>query len=446
MNFREHLSWLKEHQQLLEINDPVDPDLEAAEIVRQLSQHSPCSVLFNNLRNNQYAVIANLFYEQDSLEAFYGDQGAMTDVLGRIPVEVPGRISLSHWLETQPFYCLDRLLHPFDEVSVKSETLPTLPMLQYWPEDSGPYFSLSLTVVRDLHGMIHCGIYRLERHDDDRLTLHCLPGSHTKRIYEEYRRVGKKMPIVVVSGVDPALMVAAMLPLGREIDTIAFASWLQGQAIPCSASPVYGLPVPCPWEICLEGAVDGQESCLDGPHGNFRGAYSSAVPCPVIHVKKAWAKTDAICPITVVGPPPTESYTLARARLPYAKWVLMREFPWVADVKWIDYGEYHNNFIIQVVDALTQDRREALLDHYLVKNAQLILFVDSNTSINNTEYLLWRCFNLPWQEAVSWRQDTLIIDATRCYGTKQLKMDHALCQKVQQRLKHWLETDRGEAP
>jgi|GEM_PF-5086054 len=444
MNFRQHLAWLKSRHQLLTIDQQVDCHLEAAEIVRQLSHQSlPSAIHLQKLDSSRFSVVANLFFPCGSDDVFSGARDGFCDALAAIPDAVPGTLSLAAWLNTQSDYAYllqDQLCSDLKKV----ETLYDLPLLRYWPGDAGPYLSLSVAIVRALDGTIHCGVYRLQVQGPRQLTVHCLPGSRTQQIYRDYQQAGQEMPMVVVMGIDPAVLLSALLPLDTDVDPIGFAGWMQGEAISCCASPEHGLPMPSHCEVVLEGVVGRDDPKMDGPHGNFRGTYTTPVLCPVMTVDQIWGREDAICPVTVVGPPPAESYCLARARLPYVKWRMTRDFEWVTDVKWIETAEYHNALIVQIKDYCNENGRDVLFDHQLMKGASMVVLVDQSADLSCPEQIVWQCFNVPWREVVYYHKETLVVDATQIGSRQRLESDSQVRRRVEQRLKRWnLDMHRG---
>nr|WP_320049506.1 UbiD family decarboxylase domain-containing protein [uncultured Desulfuromonas sp.] len=433
MTFREYLNTLNQQKKILTIDDPVDPYLEAAEVVRQLNSPDlyPSAIHLRNLYQQQYSVIANLFAVQNC-PLFSNLLWCEGRGLPVISAEDSFGVSLSTWLMSQNFAprCDDfQTFKGYDRIG-----LSDLPILKYWPEDAGAYFSQCVTIVQALDGTVHCGIYRLQKHDNGRLTLHCHPGSVTADICRSYHDQGRAMPIALVAGVAPSLLGAALLPLEVEVDTFSFAGWLEGRPLQCCKGAVTGLPIPIDFEFMMEGFVEQGVTLLDGPHGNYRGYYTDPVPCPVIEVKEVLARKDAICPVTVVGPPPTESYAMIQLCQPYLQLRLMWQFCWVSGVKWIEGAEYNRAFVVQVKHPPTIDQQNELLACHLVCGAQLVVFIGQEIDLHRPELIVWRCFNSPWTNAARKIGSTLVLDASKGYGRKMLSSKTALKERVRHRL------------
>ena len=70
-----------------------------------------------------------------------------------------------------------------------------------------------------------------------------LKGKRGDRILQKYRKAGKKMPICLVVGCDPLLMLAgsAMVENASEYDVVGT---LRGEPVEIVEAPLTGLPIP----------------------------------------------------------------------------------------------------------------------------------------------------------------------------------------------------------
>ena len=60
-DLRDYLRVLKKNNELLEIQEPVDPYLEIAEIHRRVIQKNGPALLFSRVKGSKFPVVTNLF-------------------------------------------------------------------------------------------------------------------------------------------------------------------------------------------------------------------------------------------------------------------------------------------------------------------------------------------------------------------------------------------------
>ena len=156
--------------------------------------------------------------------------------------------------------------------------------------DGGPFIgSGSIVVMRDPDdGWINASIYRVQVHGRDKVTVQFdHAGRHGAIIARKYWERGKRCPVAVVSGQDPALFIAGFeyLPAGQS--EYEFAGAIKGAPIEVYPAPLTGLPVPAHAEIVFEGELLAMSELAtpEGPFGEFTGYYASeARPAPVMQV------------------------------------------------------------------------------------------------------------------------------------------------------------------
>jgi len=105
------------------------------------------------------------------------------------------------------------------------------------------------------------------------------------RHYNEYKKLGKLMPIAVALGGDPIYTYAATAPLPKMIDEMMLAGYIRKSNVRMVKSITNDIYVPSNAEIILEGYVDpSEELILEGPFGDHTGYYSLADYYPKFHV------------------------------------------------------------------------------------------------------------------------------------------------------------------
>ena len=87
-------------------------------------------------------------------------------------------------------------------------------MLTCWPEDGGPFITLTAVVSKDpTRGIRNVGMYRVQQLDKRTVAMHWqrhkIGAAHCREMAER----GETMPVCIVVGADPASVYTATAPL-----------------------------------------------------------------------------------------------------------------------------------------------------------------------------------------------------------------------------------------
>ncbi len=164
-------------------------------------------------------------------------------------------------------------------------SLDALPILKCWPQDGGRFITLPLVITQHPEtGLRNVGMYRMQVYDGQTTGMHWHPHKVGAEHYRAYEAAGKRMPVAVALGCDPATIYAATAPLPAEFDEFLFAGFLRRRAVDLVPAKTVDLLVPAEAEFVLEGYVDPGERRLEGPFGDHTGYYSLADEFPVFHL------------------------------------------------------------------------------------------------------------------------------------------------------------------
>src|SRR5438477_2688065 len=198
------------------------------------------------------------------------------------------------------------------EIVLKADDvdLSTLPIITCWPEDGGPYITLPMVISKDpKRGIRNVGMYRVQVLGPRTLAMHWQRHKVGAAHWREMAEKGKRMPVVIAIGGDPASVYAASAPLPPTIDEFLFAGFLRRSPVHLANAVTCDLEVPADAEIVLEGYIDPREELvLEGPFGDHTGFYSLADYYPKVHVTAVTSRAEPIWPHTIVGRPPMEDY------------------------------------------------------------------------------------------------------------------------------------------
>ena len=236
------------------------------------------------------------------------------------------------------------VVHRGDQVDLRR-----LPALHHWPKDAGPFITLPLVFTRSLDsGQGNMGMYRLQVFDRNTTGMHWHIHKDGSHFFQEYRRAGKRMPVAVAIGADPATIYAATAPMPRNVEETILAGFIRGRPVPMARCLTVDLRVPAEAEFVLEGYVDPEELRTEGPFGDHTGYYSPADAYPVFHVTALTHRKNPIYCSTLVGPPPMEDCYLGKATerlfLPLIRTVL----PEIQDYWFPWEGAFHNIVVVSM--------------------------------------------------------------------------------------------------
>jgi 4-hydroxy-3-polyprenylbenzoate decarboxylase len=173
---------------------------------------------------------------------------------------------------------------------------------------------------------------------------------NSARHYNEYKALGKRMPVTVTLGGDPVYTYAATAPMPDNFDEYLLAGFLRKkkvELVKCLTNDIY---VPGDVDFVIEGYVDPQEELIfEGPFGDHTGFYSLADYYPKFHVTCITHRKNAVYPTTIVGIPPQEDEWLGKAteRI-FLTPIKLSMLPEIIDMVMPVEGVFHNIAIVKI--------------------------------------------------------------------------------------------------
>ncbi|TVS13429.1 MAG: UbiD family decarboxylase [Planctomycetaceae bacterium] len=311
---------------LVQIDDPIDANLEAAEIHRRVFASQGPAILLTNVTGCPFPMVSNLFGTIDRARYLFRDTLEGVRRLIELKIDPPQLMRRPWRYATSLRYALAMLPKRCRRGPVLAGTtqISQLPMLKSWPDDGGAFVTLPQVYTEhvDMPGLMksNLGMYRIQlsggQYQPDReiglhYQLHRSIGVH----HAAAVRSGQPFRVNIFVGGTPAMTLAAVMPLPEGMSELTFAGALAGHRIPmivgqraedASGKPVDLLPIYGEADFCISGTVDPQRQLPEGPFGDHLGYYSLAHDFPVLKVHRVYHRRDAIWPFTVVGRPPQE--------------------------------------------------------------------------------------------------------------------------------------------
>ncbi len=203
------------------------------------------------------------------------------------------------------------------EVVMRGEDvdLTKLPILTSWGYDGGPFITLPMVCTKDPEtGIPNMGMYRMQLFDKRTTGMHWHRHKTGARHYDGYKRLGRRMPVSVALGGDPAYIYSATAPMPDNMDEMLLAGMLREKPVKMVKCLTNDIWVPADCDFVLEGYVDPtEELTVEGPFGDHTGFYSLSDLYPRFHVEAITTRRDAVYPATIVGVPPMEDAYIAKA-------------------------------------------------------------------------------------------------------------------------------------
>ncbi len=354
---------LEKAGELIRIKEYVNPDLEITEITDRVSKQKDGgkALLFENtgydfpLLINAYgsekrmalslgvdhlddigAEIEKLFKKMTAPKNSILEKLKMLPELGKIAAFMPKTVSGKGASQ---------------EIIHKNPDINKLPVLTCWPADGGKFITLPMVITIDpLTGIRNVGMYRMQIFDKNLTAMHWHKHKVGARHFNEYKKLGKKMPIAVALGGDPAITYSATAPLPDNMDEFMLAGFLRKQKVKLVKAITQDIEVPADADIIIEGYIDPEEEFIyEGPFGDHTGFYSLADYFPKFHITCITHRKDAVYPTTIVGIPPQEDAYIGKAteRIFLAP-MRLTMVPELKDMNLPHYGVAHNLTIVSI--------------------------------------------------------------------------------------------------
>ena len=405
-NLKDFIDHLQREGELRYISQEVSAHIEISTFIDRESKspNGGKALFFKNVQGYSFPVAANIFGSEKRICMALG-----VDNLDRLGERIEELInfnppkSLKSALDIIPLaVSLSKIFPrtlkfkkpPCQEVVYTGSDvdLYKIPVIHCWPKDGGRFVTLPLVFTKSpVTGKRNVGMYRLQIFDKNTTGMHWHIHKDGSHYYNEYCKLGKRMPVAVAIGADPATIYAATAPMPRGIDEMLLAGFIRKRPVTMTRCKTVDIEVPAESEFVLEGYVDPGELRLEGPFGDHTGYYSLADQYPVFHVTAITHRKNPVYNTTLVGRPPMEDCYLAKATerlfLPMLQ-ALMPEicnywFPWE--------GVFHNIVVVSIdkeYPGHAQKVMSGLWGQGQMSFSKAIVIVDKDIDPKNSENIL----------------------------------------------------------
>jgi 4-hydroxy-3-polyprenylbenzoate decarboxylase len=351
-DLRDFIAALEKRGELKRITAEVDPHLEMTEIADRTLRAGGPALLFENPKGFSTPVLANLFGTELRVALGMGaeDVAALRgigEILAYLRQPDPPKGLRDVW-EKAPL--LKQVLNMGSKLVKKPPCqyhvkrgddvdLRTLPIQKCWPEDVAPLITWPLVITRGPNKeRQNLGIYRMQLLGRNKLIMRWLSHRGGALDFRDWqlKNPGKRYPVAVALGADPATTLGAVTPIPDSISEYAFAGLLRGsktEVADCITEVCREnkLQVPATAEYILEGYLEPGEMADEGPFGDHTGYYNEVESFPVFTVEALTHRESPIYHSTYTGRPPDEPAILGMALNEVFIPILQKQFPEIVD-------------------------------------------------------------------------------------------------------------------
>ncbi len=411
-SLREFMTDLESKGELKRIQASIDPKLEITEIChRTLKQNGPALLFENPSRGREIPLLGNLFGSPQRIAGAIGLQqtselrefGQQLAFLSNpeLPTglgDAAGKFSKFRQLAHVNPRVVEQPLCREVIIDKEDVDLSALPIQTCWPEDAGPLISFGLVITKGPQkARQNIGIYRQQVIGKNRVIMRWLAHRGGALDFREWsqKHPGKRFPIIVVIGADPATTLAAVSPIPDTLSEFQFAGLLRGAKTRVTPGLLHPeLMVPASAEIVLEGYIEPDELLEEGPFGDHTGYYNSVEKFPVFTIEKISHRQNPVYHGTYMGrPPEDEPSVLAAALNEMFIPLLQAQFPEIVDFYLPPEGCSYRVAVISIQKGYPGHARRVMFAVWSFLRqftyTKFVIITDEDIDIRNWKEVIW---------------------------------------------------------
>ncbi len=297
-SLRDWIVKLEEIGQLKRITAEVDWDLELCTIIREVTAQRGPALLFENIKDHRNTICRRFFANGlCSLERVALALGLPKESSAQ---EMVRFLKENYWKPLPPVTVssgpVKQNIVTGDEID-----LTQLPVPKYNSLDGGRYINTYACVVTmdPETKVLNVGTYRgMLCEDNKSIAVLLARPQHWGQHFLKYTQRGEEMPVAVVYGTNPVLLMCAGDPVAHpgysEYEAVGGLCGEPVELVKCETSDLY---VPASAEIVIEGKIspDPKTFQMEGPFGEYTGFYGGGRSLrPVIRVECMSYRDDPI--------------------------------------------------------------------------------------------------------------------------------------------------------
>ncbi|MCR4335629.1 MAG: UbiD family decarboxylase [archaeon] len=269
MSFREHIEKMPN---LVRIKKKVSTNLEASAVINELADKP---VLFENIKESEFKVCANIFPTKQSV----------ADYLGCKVDELIPTLTKAIENPTKP-KIVEKA--PCQEVEMKEIDLDKIPILFHLKKDGGKFITSGVVIAKHPKYGQNLDFHRSMQIAKNKFSIRIVKNRH----FDTFLNEQKKMPMAICIGNGAEVLNAAATSVEIGQNELEIANTLK--PIRVVKAKTFDAYIPADCEFVLEGTIDLEELADEGPFVDLTETQDIIRQQPVFTVTKITHRKDAI--------------------------------------------------------------------------------------------------------------------------------------------------------
>lgn len=286
-----------------------------------------------------------------------------------------------------------------DQVDIRRLPIPTHAEL-----DGGPFITGGVVVTRDPSNPLRGNLSynRMQVLGPRTFGMNINEWRDVRGFLNQAEAKGQGLPVAVVIGVDPALLIAGGCKY--DGDELAIAGAIRGHPIPVTPGLTQNLRLPVDAEIVIEGFIPPHVLRGEGPLAEFHGYYGEVWQSPTLEVTSIAWRDDPIFQTIIPG---WAEHIYIGNVLPREPLLLRFVRHASKNVTGLHIPPYNNGFmaVVQIQKSNPGEPRNVALAAFTAHvNIRVCVVVDPDVDIYDPADVLWAMVN-----RVDWGRDTFAV-------------------------------------
>jgi UbiD family decarboxylase len=358
---------------LLRVGREVEPRFELSAVIQAVQKGPNLPVLFERVKGSRYPVLSNVNGSYERVSSLLGGHtgnlaarwAAMMDI---DPASLPQESAAA--------------------AATEEVTLAELPQVVFSGKDAGPYITAGIIAARDPQ----TGVQNLSYHRSQIIStneLRCRLGTTGDlfRIQQAAEARGEDLPVAMMIGVPPAVLLAGATSYGPEVQELDIAAKLAGKRLAMRRVDSAHVDVPANAHFIIEGEILAGVRRPEGPYGDWLQYYVPVADNHVLKVNRITARRDAIY-YAILGASTEEITT---SGVPICGGIYRAVRAWVPSVRDVCCYPSMQFCVVQIENQYEGQARKAMLAAFGAELTRVLycVVVDEDIDIHDPVDVIW---------------------------------------------------------
>ena len=365
---------LEAEGKLLRVRREVDPRHELSGVIHAVQKGPNLPVLFEKVKGTRFPVLSNVLGSYSLVAAMLGAERTSLAQRWSTLLERNANEITEEFIDQPAEY---------DEIS-----LLDLPQIVFSGKDGGPYITAGIVIAKDPQtGIQNYSYHRSQIVSGNELRCRLSTSGDLYRIQQDAEKRGQNLPVAMVIGVPPAIMLAAATSYGSEINELDIAKRLAGGRFGLRRIQSADVDVPTSAHILIEGEILSGVRRPEGPYGDWLEYYVPVTDNHVFQVNRVRARRDAIYYAIVSAS--TEEITTSG--VPISGGIYRAIRAWVPTVRDVCCYPAMQFCVVQMAKQYEGQPRKAMLAAFGAEMVRVLycVVVDEDVNIHDPADVIW---------------------------------------------------------